>query len=387
MIKLQKSTFLKEKQVKKNLCEFILNSKFLSMGEQCALFEKKFCKKQGRNFAVYVNSGSSANLALFQSLLNLGRLKKGDDVAVSALTWSTNIMPIIQLGLNPILLDCEISNLNISSKIFLNYLKKNKPKALFITNVLGFCSDINIIREICVQQGIIFLEDNCESLGSESFGKNLGNFGLASTFSFYVGHHLSTIEGGMISTDDEDLYNQLLMVRAHGWDRSLPKSSQIEKRKKHNIDNFYASFAFYDLAYNIRPTEINGFIGNTQLPFWDEVVIKRQRNFKYIQNAMLRNNNLINLDLDHMTLISNFSIPVILKEKKMFNSYVDIFREAGIEVRPIIAGNISNQPFFKKYLKLDQKLKNTELIHQNGFYFGNNSEISLSELKIVKDLL
>ena len=186
MIKLIKSTFFEEKQTKIALTKFINESNILSMGEQCKRFELNFAKHQERKHCCFVNSGSSANLLLLQSLINLGRLKIGDKIAFSSLTWSTNVMPIIQLGLVPIPIDVELDTLNISSKKLEETCKNENIKCLFITNLLGFCSDLDQIEKYCSSNNIILLEDNCESLGSVLKSKKLGNFSLASTTSFFV---------------------------------------------------------------------------------------------------------------------------------------------------------------------------------------------------------
>src|SRR5581483_1096468 len=228
-IRLIKSSFYRESLTKKALAKFLLNTDRLSMGEQCLQFEDSFARKQERNYAVFVSSGSMANLLLVQALLNLGRLRPGDKVGFSALTWPTNVMPLIQLGLTPVPLDCDPNTLNVSPEI----LEKNIKglKWLFLTNVLGFCDDIKKIQALCKKHKIIFLEDNCESLGSKVGSTLLGNFGVASTFSFFVGHHMSTIEGGMICTDDKELSRALVMARAHGWDRNLdPKEAEKLRR-------------------------------------------------------------------------------------------------------------------------------------------------------------
>lgn len=185
MIKLQKSSFHNEKDTKEKLCDFISGAAILSMGEQCRKFEEAFSEKQKRKYSVFVNSGSSADLVLIQALLNVGLLKKNDIVGVSALTWATNIMPLIQLGLHPFLIDCELKTLNVSPKTFKCALEvEPNIKALFNTNTLGHADDIAGIAQLCQERGILFLEDNCESLGSVVKGINLGNWGLASTFSF-----------------------------------------------------------------------------------------------------------------------------------------------------------------------------------------------------------
>ncbi len=387
MIKLIKSTFFNEAESKDLLCKFIIDTKFLSMGEQCKDFEINFSKKQGRKYSVFVNSGSSANLILIQALLNLGRLKKGDSVALSSLTWATNVMPIIQLGLTPIFLDCELDNLNVSSAIFRQALKNFDIKCLFITNALGLCADLDEISLLCKDKGIILLEDNCESLGSIAFNKNLGNFGLASTFSFFVGHHISTIEGGIVVTDDFSIFEQLLMVRAHGWDRSLCDKSKRNLRELHNIDNFYSQYMFYDLAYNLRPTEINGFLGNLQIQYWDKIVKERQKNFLFLNNLIIDNKNLISINHAHIDTLSSFAIPVIVKDNFDINIYKKRCIDLNVEFRPMIAGNIANQPFVKKYFSIDYSLPNAEYLHKNSFYFGNHPELTGNELSILSGII
>lgn len=386
MINLIKSSFYEENKTKKKLIKFILDSKVFSMNEQCLLFEKKFAKKQKRKYAVFVSSGSMANLVLIQSLLNLGKLQKGDKVAVSSLTWATNIMPLIQLGLIPVIVDCELSTLNVSSKNLANFEKEN-IKAFFLTNVLGFCDDIDEIKKWCDKKNILLLEDNCESLGSKYKNTLLGNFGLASTFSSFVGHHFSTIEGGMICTDDNNLHNMMLMVRAHGWDRNLDTEKQKEIRKENKIDDFFAKYTFYDLAFNARPTEINGFLGNTQINYWDEIVGKRENNFSDFFKKIKENNDFLPLNLNNMDLISNFAMPVVCKNHDLFLKYKNKFEEAEVEIRPIIAGDMTKQVFYKKYIKKNENCPNADFIHKNGFYFPNNPELTKSEVKLLCKLL
>lgn len=378
MIKLIKSTFYHEDEMKISLSKFILDAQILSMGEQCRNFEISFAKKQQRKHAVFVSNGSVANLLLVQSMMNLGHLKKGDKVGFSALTWPTNVMPIIQLGLEPVAIDCELATLNVSPTKLKE--KISGLKCLFLTNVLGFCDALPEIKSLCEAENIILMEDNCESLGSKVNGELLGNFGIASTFSFFVGHHMSTIEGGMVCTDDEDLYESLLMGRAHGWDRNLSENSQQKLRQGSGVDDFYAKYTFYDLASNYRPTEINGFIGNAQVQYWDEIVLKRESNFKKFQSAMKDNEDFHQFELDHMDIISNFSMPIICKDSDVAKKYRGKFDEIGAEIRPVIAGNMTNQPFYKKYVSDSSELPNSDLVHSNGFYFGNNPELTESEI-------
>lgn len=388
MLNLIKSTFYKEQRTKKALCDFIQKSDILSMSKECKRFEENFTKIQNRQFSIMVNSGSSANLLLIQSLLNLGRIKKGQKIAVSALTWPTNIMPIMQLGLTPILVDCEINTLNVSLSEFKKVYKKHPDLTMFlITNALGHCDNIEEIAKFCNKNKILFAEDNCESLGSKTSENLLGNFGLASSFSFFVGHHLSTIEGGMISTDDEELADALVMCRAHGWDRQLKKTSRNKLRQQFNVNEFYSKYTFYDMAFNVRPSEINGFIGNFQLKFLDEIIQKRYKNLLFINEAIKGNSNLINLSFSHMDIVSSFAIPVIARNKSLQNKYINEFHKSKVEVRPMIAGNMNLQPFFKKYMDPEFTLKNTNFLHENAFYVGNNPELNSDDLNLIKSVI
>ena len=388
MIKLQKSTFYNEKETKTKLCDFIFEASILSMGEQCRRFEQAFSEKQGRKYSVFLNSGSSANLVLIQAMLNMGLLKRGNIVGVSALTWATNIMPLIQLGLQPLLIDCEVNTLNVSPETFKAVLEvQPNISALFITNTLGHADRIADVAQLCSERGILFFEDNCESLGSVIEGKNLGNWGVAATFSFFVGHHLSTIEGGMVCTDDAELYEQLVMVRAHGWDRNLQKNSQQRLRQEFEIDDFYSKYTFYDLAFNLRPTEINGFLGNIQLEFWDDIVRGRANNFVRLHEEIVKNEELIGLRCDHMDLISSFAIPVIVSDVAQVQKYKHRFQQADVEFRPMIAGSMARQPFYRKYVGNPGSQPNAEFIHRNSFYFGNNPELVDPEIDLLASLL
>lgn len=381
MIKLIKSTFYKEAETKKKLWKFLAKAKQLSFGPQCQKFEKNFARWQGRKYCVFLNSGSSANLAIIQTLLNLGRIKRGDFVAFSAVTWSTNVMPLLELGLTPVPVDIELDTLNISSEKFSQVIKKYPVKMLFITNLLGFCDDIDKIKEICQKKKIILIEDNCESLGTVYKGKKLGNFGIASTASFYVGHHLSTIEGGMVATDDEEITTMLALVRAHGWDRNLDFAKQNEIREKFKVSStFYSRYTFYDLGYNLRPTEINGFLGNVQLGLIGEIISKRRDNFmKMAVPIYKQRDKYCPIKFSHLDFLSNFAIPIICRSQKIRDELVKRC-EGKIEIRPIVGGDMTRQPFFSKYKKgrLPDN-PNARLVHEQGLYFGNNPELTKKE--------
>ena len=390
MIKLINSTFYKERETRLALSKFVKNTEWLSFGPECLKFERNFATYQKRKHCIFFNSGSMANLALIQALLNLDILKRGDGVGFSSLTWSTNVMPLIQLGLKPIPVDVEIETLNVSSKKLANALDSSHFKTFFLTNLLGFCDDIDQIRSACRKRNITLIEDNCESLGSVYKGKKLGNFGLASTFSFFVGHHLSTIEGGAVCTDDNRLASMLRMVRAHGWDRHLNPNDQKNLKKTHDINDFYARYTFYDLSYNLRPTEINAFVGNAQIKHLDEMFLKRNSNFLKVAKELYKNTDkYIPIKFDHLDFVSNFAIPFVCRSVKIRDEMIK--KCAGkIEVRPIVGGDITDQPFFRKYAsKQTTALKNTnsKLINDCGFYVGNNPDYTKKDIDTIISIL
>lgn len=387
MIKLIKSTFYEEEKTKDQLIKFIKSAKQLSFGTECEKFEKNFSKYQGSKYCVFLNSGSSANLAIVQALLNLKKLNRGDLVGFSALTWSTNVMPLIQLGLESVPIDVELNTLNISSQKLLSVLKKYPIKMLFLTNLLGFCDDIDQIKKICKKKNIILIEDNCESLGTIYKGKKLGNYGLAGTFSFYVGHHMSTIEGGAVCTNDEKLATMLRIVRAHGWDRNLSMRDQKKIRNQYKVNStFYSRYTFYDLGYNLRPTEISGFLGNIQIKYLDKITKKRRNNFVKMANPIYSlTDKYYPIKYDHIKFISNFAVPVICRSKKIRDDLVQKCKDK-IEIRPVVGGDMTKQPFFSKYKnKFSSVLRNSnaKLIHEQGLYFGNNPELTEKEMKLI----
>lgn len=379
-----KNAFINETETKKALADFILSANKLSMGEKCAEFEQAFAKKQGRKDAVLFNSGGSANLAMLQALKNLGRLKNGDTVGFSALTWSTNVMPIIQLGMKPIPIDCEIETLNISSQRLVELLKKTGINALFVTNVLGFIGDLNTIQKICKEKNILLIEDNCEALGTEMEAGKAGNFGVCSSFSLFVAHHMSTIEGGLVCTDDEELAEMLRITRANGWDRNLNAAQQNKLRKKHGVTSeLYAKYAFYDLGFNMRPTEITGFLGLYQLKFLEENIKTREENYVKIETEVRKNPNFIPVIHKHISKLSPFALPFVCKNTDLFNKYISQFAGAGIEIRPMIAGNMQKQPFYKKYVSEVYDLPNADFLHDNSFYCGNYPEMTGSDRETI----
>ena len=382
-VPLMRNAFLNEEETKRKLAEFILGADMFSMGKKCREFERLFAEWQGCKHAVLFNSGGSANLALFQSLKSLGMLKEGDRVGFSALTWSTNVMPIIQMGMIPVPIDVDKRTANVMSWNLLERLEETDLQAFFATNVLGYSGDLDIIRDICDRRGIIFLEDNCEGLGGRIAGARFGNFGLGSTFSFFVAHHMSTIEGGMFCTDDDELCRMMRITRANGWDRNVLPEEQDKMRAPYGIDSFYAKYSFYNLAFNFRPTEITGFLGIEQVQYLDDNIQKRLANHDRFDAAIKSNPDLIHIEYGHIDSISPFGLIVLCKTPELRKKYLRRFEENQVEVRPVIAGNMQNQPFYKQYVKEIYNLPNTEFFNDAGFYCGNFPEMTVDDVDLI----
>jgi len=204
---------------------------------------------------------------------------------------------------------------------------------------------------------------------------------VAASFSFFVAHHMSTIEGGMLVTDDPELATMFRIARTNGWDRNLSPADQVRLRKEHEVSSeLYAKYTFYDLGFNVRPTEITGFLGLRQLALLEENIAVRLRNYHEIERVVASNPAFIPIDHSHIKSVSPFAMPFICKNQELFRQYTTAFAGAGIEIRPMIAGNIQLQPFYRKYVASTYALPNTDFIHNCGFYCGNYPELTRADL-------
>lgn len=358
-------SFFKDCEVEKKLSDFILKNHRLSMGPVTKEFENEFANWHKRKHCIMVNSGSSANLVLIASLLNLGILKKGESIGVNSVTWSTNIMPIIQLGLKPILIDVGNNDLNLNKENVETIIKD--LKALFITNVLGLNYELNEISTLCKKHNVLFLEDNCEGLGCTSSGKLLGNFGFASTASSFIGHHFSTIEGGYIFTDNDQLAAMLKVVRAHGWTRNL-NDEEKDLLKCEKVNKFNQAYTFEYCGFNVRPSEINAYCGLLQLDSIKNYNEIRKNRFEHISKKL--NKYIYSPETNNPV----FAIPIRTNNYDNKVSILKKLEAKGIESRPIISGSIGKQPFWAKEYGI-KSLRNSSEIDNIGFYVTNDPQL------------
>ena len=355
----------------------------LTKGDLCIEFEENWSHFLGCKYSVFVNSGSSANLMMLYSLIEAGILKRGDQVVVPSVSWATDLAPVVQLGLEPILCDCNLYDLSIDLEDFENILHKNNPKALIFVSILGLVPNMDEVQRLCERKNVLLLEDACESFGSKYKGKNLGTFGLMSSFSTFFGHHLSTIEGGLVCTDDRDLYNLLKCIRSHGWDRDNDDYYQKDLRNKYSInDEFESLYTFYNMGFNFRSTDLQAFLGINQLEKAKFVIEKRNKNYQ-LYHSLIKSPFWSAPPSNEERYISNFAYPMISdKREEITNKLIN----ASVQTRPLICGSIGRQPFWVKNFGLCPK-KNADKVHDHGFYLPNNCEITEEEIKFVCSLV
>jgi CDP-6-deoxy-D-xylo-4-hexulose-3-dehydrase len=306
---------------------------------------------------------------------------KNKKIVVPAVSWVTTVTPAIQLGLEPIMCDCDEDNLGLDINHLRQIIKDENPSAIILVHVLGIPNHLDEIISLCKENDILLIEDTCESIGSKYNDKKLGTFGDLSTFSFYFGHHMSTIEGGMVSTNDEDLYHILLSIRSHGWDRDLPQKKQVELREKYNINNFRSLYTFYYPGFNLRSTDLQAFIGLEQLKKLDMIVENRNKNFLRYKNEI--KNPEWNIQEPNGSFVSNFSFPIITKN---ITKLVEELTDNDIECRPLICGSINEHPFwYERYGHSD--LPKSKKVHEYGIYLPNNHEMTEEELNKVIEIV
>ena len=349
----------------------VMDSDMYTMGENVYKFEEMFSKYVGSKYAVMVNSGSSANLLMVASLFYSKKfnIKRGDEVIVPSVSWATTYMPLQQYGLKLKFIDIDIAALNFN----LDKLKRaitDKTKIVFAVNLLGNPNDYDKIKEFIGDRNIILLEDNCESLGAVYKGKQLGTIGLMGTYSTFFSHHMATMEGGLVVTDDEELYHILLSLRAHGWTRQLPKNNKLCIKSDYQFEE---SFRFILPGYNVRPMEMSGAIGIEQLKKLPKFIEERRKNAIYFIDKFKNDNRfIIQKEIEQS---SGFGFSFIINEniKISRKDIINKLLSNDIEVRPIVSGNFLKNEVIKYFdYEVFEDVNNAELLDKNGFFVGNH---------------
>ena len=365
------------------MASFCLFSNRFTNGPKVREFESKWNNWLGSKYSLYVSSGSTANYLLLSSIKELYGLKDGDKVLVPADTWVTNVGPVIQLGFTPIFCDINLQNFSFCEED-LEYIAKKHPdiKLIFITHLIGYPANRDKYSKLF--PNAILLDDVCESHGcKDSDSAKVGSDSLGSTFSFYFGHHISTIEGGMISTNNYDLYDLMRIKRSHGLARESERFQQYVDK----YPQISKQFMFVTDGYNFRNTELCAVLGMSQLKRLDKYIERRNANYsKFI--SLIKKFSEKFVVPEYHDGISNFCFPLLCKDKKTSHFLKKEFDENAIEHRPIIGGNLLRQPFLKNYNIDTQKEKlNVDFVHDNGVYLGNNHFIGDKEIKLLEFIL
>ena len=357
-----------------------------TMGEGVKQFEDDFSKFFGSKYSVMVNSGSSANLIAVAALFYTKepKLKRGDEVIVPAVSWSTTFYPLYQYGLKLKFIDVDLHTLNFD----LEQLKaaiSDKTKMILAVNLLGNPNDFDAIKEIIGNRDILLMEDNCESMGATYNGKFTGTFGIMGTFSTFYSHHMATMEGGVVCTDDEELYHILLCLRAHGWTRHLPKENKISNKS----DNWFEeSFRFLLPGYNVRPVEMSGVIGIEQLKKLPAFLEQRRKNAELFV-SLFKDNPTFYIQ-EEIGNSSWFGFSLIIKPNANVNriAIVKKLEENGIDCRPIVTGDFTKNEVLKYFdYEIFGKVKNANYLDTKGLFVGNHQIDLTKEIKHLYNVL
>ena len=352
----------------------VIASGMYTMGANVQAFERDFARYVGSRHCVMVNSGSSAVLlmvaALFYTRNPRLKLKRGDEVIVPAVSWSTTYFPLYQYGLRIKFVDIDLHTLNYD----LDQLAQavgDRTRAILAVNLLGNPNDFGQIAGIIGDRDIVLLEDNCEAMGARHAGRHAGTFGAMGAFSTFFSHHISTMEGGLIVTDDEELHQILLSLRAHGWTRNLPKHNLVCGDK--SDDPFEESFRFVLPGYNVRPLELEGAVGVEQVRRLPLMIEERRRNAALFRVTMADHPDL--LIQQEIGESSWFGFSLVIRPDSTLDrkSLVAKLGEAGFECRPIVAGNFAKNEVVKYFdSEVHGTLANADHIDRNGLFIGNH---------------
>jgi CDP-4-dehydro-6-deoxyglucose reductase, E1 len=364
----------------------VIKRDIYTMSDSVEQFERDFAKFINRKYCVMTSSGSAANLIATAALFYTKNpmLKRGDEVIVPAVSWSTTYFPLQQYGLNLKFVDISLDTLNYNLEDLGSAITSN-TKMIMVVNLLGNPNDFDVIDGFVKDKDILIFEDNCESMGSEYKGKQTGTFGIVSTFSTFFSHHMATMEGGFVTTDNEELYHVLLSLREHGWTRNLPKENHVSNKSD---GWFEESFRFVLPGYNVRPVEMSGAIGIEQLKKLPSFLKQRRENanlfvelFKNHTDFIIQNN------IDNSSWFG-FSLIIKTDSNIKRESIIKKLQDNQIDCRPIVAGNFTKNKVMQYFkYSIHQKLTNADYLHDNGFFVGNSHVCLKSEIKMLLNVL
>lgn len=352
----------------------VIASGIFTMGEHVFTFERNFANLMGAKHCVMVNSGSSANLlmiaALFYTKNDRLRLKRGDEIIVPAVSWSTTYYPLYQYGLKIKFVDIDLNTLNYDLDALAAAVTQ-ETRAIMVVNLLGNPNDFERINEITDGRDIVLVEDNCESMGAKFGGRHTGTFGIMGTYSTFFSHHISTMEGGLVTTDDEEIYHIMLSLRAHGWTRNLPQNNHVCGEK--SDEPFEEAFRFVLPGFNFRPLEMEGAIGIEQLKRLPAMIAQRRENGKAVQEAFANHPDLMIQQEIGESSWFGFSLVIRPNANVTRRGVMQKLADLGFECRPIVAGNFTKNDVIKYFdYEIFGTMHNAEHIDTHGLFIGNH---------------
>jgi CDP-6-deoxy-D-xylo-4-hexulose-3-dehydrase len=364
-----------------DLVKWLQTDPWLTQGELVFEFERQWAKWLGRTYATYVNSGSSANLLMYYALHLSGRMRN-NRIVVPAVSWATTVAPVIQFGFEPILCEADRKDFGLDLNFLEDLLKRHEPSAVAIVHVLGVPNQMENLLKLRDRYEFMLLEDACAATGSRYDGRPVGTFGAMATFSFFYGHHLSTIEGGMICTDDDELHDILLHIRSHGWARELAPDKEARLAREAGALEFNRPFTFYYPGFNVRSTDLNARIGLSQLRRADEVVRRRVEFHRRYQERFLAAD--WHCQTNERAVICSISFAALAHSPAHRDRVAAVLRANQIETRPLGGGNMSRQPFWSKRFGATV-FPVADQIHTTAFQLPNHPQLSLADIDFISD--
>ena len=355
----------------------------LTKGPITTEYETKFSNWLSTNYSVFVNSGSSAIL-LGLAALKFGGKLKNNKIIVPDVSWATDVSTPLILGMDTFIVDCNQEDLSADLYHLEQLFKEEQPAAFILVSVLGLVPDMDRIVDLCKTYDVLLIEDTCESMGSEYRGQKLGTFGCMSFFSTYFGHHISTIEGGMVCTNDDEINDLLLMIRSHGWDRDLDETTAQKLAEKNNVKDFDRLFTFYVPGLNVRATDLQAKIGLKQVDKIDKFAKIRNENFLNYNDRLKYSSNLFTPMQREKDFVSSFCYPVVLQER---DKCIAELRANNIACRPLIAGSLSRSPMWRKFGDYTPNNPNAEVVHNYGFYVPNHQGMGDKEVEQICNVI
>ena len=366
-----------------DLIAWLKTNPWLTQGPQVRAFEVAWARWMGVKYAVFVNSGSSANLLAYYALLVSGRLRNRK-VVVPAVSWSTTVAPAIQLGFEPLMCEAEAQSFGLDANHLENLLRAHDPAVVVVVHVLGVPCDMKALTDLRSQYGFALVEDACSATGSRFQGRRVGTFGDMSTFSFFYGHHLSTIEGGMVCTDDEALYDILLQVRSHGWPKDLSSTKEAAQARVYEVGDFNRRFTFYYPGFNVRSTDLNARIGLTQLRKIERVVERRVENHATYQSKL--RGTAFHYQQSDCATICSISFAALACSAEHRDSIARALDAHRIETRPVGGGNMSRQPFWAERYGATV-FPVADRIHSTGFQLPNHPQLDAEDITRICEIV